>query len=919
MKRYIFAIVSILMATASFAQKRPLDHSAYDSWKSIADHKVSDNGEWLFYRVDEQQGNSYGVFYNMLTNNRYKVERVDVYSIYPTAGKAIFSISPTYKEGREARIANKRPNQMPKDSLGILDLNTGKIVKIPYLSNLEYGKQQSNHIVFKLSGSDGKYNNWENSLFVMDLKDGSVDTLTNVSEYVATPALEKIVYLADPVAEDSVNVRGIYRYETSSGKIDTLLKVGEKAVLSKLTLADDGNCLLFFANFDKNATPSSLKDIYCLKDGVCRLVLRHDNVSIPESMALATSALKLSNDGATLYFFVKRKVKPKDTSVPDFEKPRVDVWTWNEGVLMAKQKLTARLELNKTFMMGVDLKDTSKVYTLETPDLKFTIGRQNNQDFVLAYTDEPYLLQQQWDMEKQFDLYKVSLRDGSRKLLQKGVKVTNISTSSDGRYYLYYSLEEGDFHIIDILSEHDVNVTAPLGRNFKNDLTEMPTLPKPWETAVWNSDNRTFYLRDSYDVWQFDVEGKIAPIMITEGKGEKSGTRYSICRVNGSDMSWKDEGRLQEKGEPVFFRMFNTVTKEHGLAVKMNKKPLAILCEDKYELKTIRRHKIEQRYNKVKTMYSFVRGNYEEGENLWMADSKFERTVQISDINPQQNDYNWGTVELMEWTTAKGNRSEGMIFKPEDFDSSKKYPVLIFLYERCSDEIYNIRQPEPSQSVINIPYFVSNGYVVFVPDIHYSVGHPGRSVMEYLMSGCDMLSKNSWVDAYNIGIQGQSWGGYEVAFVVTQTDRFKAACAGAPVVNMTSGYGGLRWDNGISRQFQYEQEQSRIGKNLWDGLDLYIENSPLFFVPEIKTPILIMSNDKDGSVPWWQGIEFFTALRRCGKKAWMLQYNDEAHNLLKRHNCMDYTRRLSDFFDHYLKGMPMPEWMENGEPAIDKL
>jgi dipeptidyl aminopeptidase/acylaminoacyl peptidase len=919
MKRYIFSIVSILMVTASFAQKRPLDHSVYDSWQSISDLKSSNNGEWVIYKVDEQQGDSYAVFYNVLTKNQHKVDRVDRYSIHPTTGKAVFTLSPTYKESREARIAKKRPNQMPKDSLGILNLSTGEIVKIPHLSNLEYGQQHSDHIVFELSDSDDKDNGCENALFVMDLNDGSVDTLSNVSEYVATPALEKIIFLTDPIAEDSVGVRGIYRYETSSGKIDTMLKVGERAVISKLTLADDGNCLLFFANFDKNAKPSSPKDIYCLKDGVCRLVLRYDNINIPESMALATTAPKLGNDGSTLYFFVRRKPKPKDNSVPDFEQPKVDVWTWNEGVLMAKQKLSARLELNKTFMMRVDLKDTSKVFALESPELEFTVGRQNTQDFILASTDAPYLIQQQWDMEKQFDLYKVSLRDGDRKLLQRGVRVTNISASPDGRYYLYYSLEEGDFHLLDIVSEHDLNVTALLGRNFKNDINDTPTLPKPWESAVWSSDNRTFYLRDSYDVWQFDAEGKIAPFMLTEGKGEKSGTRYSICSINGTDISGKDEGRLQTEGEPVFFRMFNTITKEHGLAVKTTKKPLEVLCEGKYELKTIRKHNIGQRNNKVKTMYSFIRGNYEEGENIWLADGKFEKAVRISDINPQRKEYNWGTVELTEWTTAKGNRSEGMIFKPEDFDPLKKYPVLIFLYERCSDEIYNIRQPEPSQSVINIPYYVSNGYIVFVPDIHYSIGHPGKSVMEYLMSGCDMLCKNSWIDADNIGIQGQSWGGYEVSFVVTQTDRFKAACAGAPVANMTSGYGGLRWDNGMSRQVQYEQGQSRIGKNLWDGLDLYIENSPLFYVPEVKTPILIMSNDKDGSVPWWQGIEFFTALRRCGKRAWMLQYNDEAHNLLKRHNCMDYTKRLSEFFDHYLKGKPMPEWMEYGEPAIDKL
>ncbi|MCF0173174.1 MAG: prolyl oligopeptidase family serine peptidase, partial [Bacteroidales bacterium] len=228
------------------------------------------------------------------------------------------------------------------------------------------------------------------------------------------------------------------------------------------------------------------------------------------------------------------------------------------------------------------------------------------------------------------------------------------------------------------------------------------------------------------------------------------------------------------------------------------------------------------------------------------------------------------------------------------------------------------RNPAPSRSVINPAWFVSNGYCVFMPDIYYETGHPGKSAYDYILSGCDKICERPWIDGDNMAIQGQSWGGYQVAWLITQTDRFKAAGAGAPVSNMTSAYGGIRWGSGMVRQMQYEKEQSRIGTDLWSGLDLYIENSPIFFVPNVTTPVLIMHNDNDGAVPWWQGIEFFTALRRCGKQAWMLQYNGEAHNLNGRANSKDLSVRLGQFFGHFLKGEPMPYWMEHGIPYWEK-
>ena len=244
--------------------------------------------------------------------------------------------------------------------------------------------------------------------------------------------------------------------------------------------------------------------------------------------------------------------------------------------------------------------------------------------------------------------------------------------------------------------------------------------------------------------------------------------------------------------------------------------------------------------------------------------------------------------------------------------------MIVYFYEKLSDGLYSYQAPAPTPSKLNIPYFVSNGYLVFAPDISYERGYPGRSAEEFINSGVEFLKKNSWVDGKKIGIQGQSWGGYQVAHLITKTNIYAAAWAGAPVVNMTSAYGGIRWESGMNRQFQYERTQSRIGATLWEKPELYIENSPLFSLPNVSTPVVIMANDADGAVPWYQGIEMFTGLRRLGKSVWMLNYNNEAHNLMQRQNRKDIQIREQQFFDHYLKGAKAPAWMVRGIPATEK-
>ena len=270
----------------------------------------------------------------------------------------------------------------------------------------------------------------------------------------------------------------------------------------------------------------------------------------------------------------------------------------------------------------------------------------------------------------------------------------------------------------------------------------------------------------------------------------------------------------------------------------------------------------------------------------WIADRVsdlgFNSQILISNANPQQKDYNWGTAEIVNWSSLDGLDLTGMLIKPENFDPKKKYPMIVNFYERSSNALHSHRAPNPGRSSINYSFYTSRGYLIFNPDVHYRVGYPGESAFNCVIPGITSLIEKGFVDEKNIGVQGHSWGGYQIAYLVTKTDIFKAAESGAPVVNMISAFGGIRWDTGLSRQFQYEHTQSRIGGTPWEYPQRYFENSPIYNIDKINTPLLIMHNDADGHVPWYQGIEFFVSLRRLGKPSWMLTDSEETQMLVKR-------------------------------------
>ena len=301
---------------------------------------------------------------------------------------------------------------------------------------------------------------------------------------------------------------------------------------------------------------------------------------------------------------------------------------------------------------------------------------------------------------------------------------------------------------------------------------------------------------------------------------------------------------------------------------------------------------------------------FNEPPNLWLGTTAFDDLKIASNANPQFANYRWGIPHLIHYV-AEGKHLDGILYLPDGFDRHKMHPMLVYFYERFSDDLNRFYTPGPGTSP-NFPRYVSNGYALLIPDIAYTTGHPGRNALDAVGAAIDAAVKEGGIDPKRIGVAGHSWAAYQIAYMITQTHRFAASEAGAAVADMISAYGGIRWGSGLVREFQYERGQSRMGATPWDRPDLYLENSALFHVRNVTTPYLTIANDSDDAVPWYQGIEFFTALRRLNKEAYLFVFNGEFHNLRGREQQKYWTVHLDEYFDHFLKGAPAPTWMTQG-------
>ena len=945
----LIAIVSLFPTLASAQEKKPLDHSVYDSWESLSGVSVPYNGKYMFYSVNKQQGDGTLYVYNIATGENLAIPRGKSPVISADGQVLLYRIAPQYAQTHEAKVKKKKGDDLPKDTLVVMNLKSGDKQTFPRLKGLQYGRELQQYVAFqttpeppakgeKKAAADKSQGS---PLYLMDIRSGQIDTIAIVEKYGFTDDCEYLSYITKPGKKDTVGVRALNIKDLATGKVTTVLD-GDKKMKVELPVYDNlYGRFAFYAQTDTTKEALKYSDIYLYKVGdvaATKLITRA-HAGIPtdwmigdkHTLFFPEKGNSLSADGGVLFFGIKPVPEEQDTTIAEFERVKLDIWRWNADYLPTVEAVRKKEFENQAFLTAYYFADPSKVVQIENEVVhSVNIPDKLQGDWVLSSSDKAYRVQRQWETNPHSDIYKVNLRTGEAVLLKQDATSSVMLPSPSARYYTFFGSLTQDWYLYDITTGAHRNLTADLGVAFWNEDTDTPGLPRPYSSATWVENEEYFLIGDRYDLWQFDPKWEKAPFMITEGLGKATNNNFKVARPIHDPKAKRTRfgsaaGPLKV-GEPLYLSSFNRVSREHGFYMKditKKKAKMVKLAEGPYNM-SISGISLSNEYPGIAQVgksqkpprklsipvFAYTKGNFENPTNVFVTKDMFRTETRISNTNPQQKDYNWGTVEMVSWMTADSIKAEGLLFKPENFDPNKKYPVIIYFYEKDSDGLYNYRSPAPSRSIVNIPYFVSNGYIVFDPDIYYTTGHPGQSAMRSIMPAVDMLCQYPWIDSENMAIQGQSWGGYQVAYMITQTDRFKAAGAGAPVSNMTSAYGGIRWGSGVTRQMQYERGQSRIGQNLWDAFDLYVENSPLFFVPNVTTPVLIMHNDKDTAVPWYQGIEFFASLRRCGKQAWMLQYKGEDHNLRERHNCKDLSEKLAEFFDHFLKGAPEPEWMK---------
>ena len=597
---------------------------------------------------------------------------------------------------------------------------------------------------------------------------------------------------------------------------------------------------------------------------------------------------------------------PKEEAVPAdslIGKAKFDLWHWNDAAIQPTQLLQVNQALNRTYQGLVTL--ASKKFVQLTTDAFPSVVLSDDARVGLQSTGVEYDKERTWG-DGGSDVWIVDPATGTRK--QLATKISGqAQLSVGGKYVTWFDKKHWYAHNVATGKTVDLNATMK-SVHFEQENSSQTGEPGAWGLAGWTKDDRSVLINDRYDVWELDPNGVRAPVVLTDSLGRRENMTLRLITL-GRD----EDERAFDATKPSWLSAFDEDTKESGFyrAARLDTRR----SPERVMLDPVRYGNPTKADNAE--VYMLTKSTYQEFPNLMVGPSLAAAKTKITDANAFQKEYSWGTSELVTWLSADGVPRQGILFKPDNFDPNKKYPMITYFYEDLSDGLHNYIAPNGGTSV-NISHYVSNGYLMFEPDIHYEDGHPGESALKTIVPGVQKLIERGFVDPKKLGLQGHSWGGYQISYMITQTSMFAAAEAGAPVANMTSAYGGIRWGSGVNRAMQYENGQSRIGKSLWEGLPLYMENSPLFHLQRVTTPLLILHNDLDDAVPWYQGIEMYIGMRRLGKEAYLFNYNNELHGIQGRANQKDWAMRMQTFFDVKLKGAPEPDWMSKGILAKDK-
>jgi dipeptidyl aminopeptidase/acylaminoacyl peptidase len=882
LKIAIFFNLTLFLIQASYSQRRAIDSNDLKSWPSVQFPSISPHGDYLIYYL-----------YNMPEGKS---------TLVMTSSKGVWKRQ--FTDCADASFSNDGTWIIFRrmDTVCLLKPGTNIEWNIPHVAFYKLSPNSQNKMLVCRSDSD------RSSILLIDLLSRKSIVINSVTDFhfdnTGDCLLVQTVEKKDGISNNYVQL-----VDFLSKKRDTIWKSanieGNNTKATNFVFSEKSAFLTFLTEDQKGDFINRTIWRYNLKGHTREMIITDKQLNFDHYSGISPSFLKMSDDGYQVFF----GLKPVSSADHIRKDNGVDIWSTSDEVLDPKNGDIIRnfSIINEGFNVFVFNSGEKSIIPLTSGHESASFpNRQKRIDYILVRDCRGDNREANWNPAARSSFFIVSCRDGTRTLFLNEVSEIQAfpEISPTGKFIIYYDPLRNNYFSYEIGTKITRNITDKIATKWVDKENDKPALSLTWRpmNRTWLKDDTAVLISDNNDIWIVDPRSIKQPLNLTHGYGAKNNIKFTLAmsELELQETSFKKYAKVLlyafDKGDKRSAFCWQRI--EDKNCPDLNMEPFRYSPPQQYAIPT---KALDANVYFVKRM------NATEAPNLFLT-SDFKKYIRLTDLQPQKS-CNWFMPELFSWKTFDNSYSQGILYKPDNFDSTKKYPIIFTFYERQSDDLNNFIEPAFTKGPINIPWFVSREYLVFVPDVHYELGSPAKSVYNCVASAAQYLSEFPWIDKSKMAIQGHSWGGYQVNALITQTNIFAAAAEAGGSSDFISDC-GLLSHGGLTRTFFFEVGQCRIGQSLWGNPDLYLENSPILKANKVQTPLLIMHNKNDNNVPWTEGLEWFNALRRNRKKAWWLQYDNGGHTITNN-DAKDYTTKLTEFFDYYLKDKSIPVWMKN--------
>lgn len=866
-KNKLIVVVAIcLMYNNAWSQKEKLKvlPEDYKKWSTLSGEAISPDGLWTTYMLRYENKIDTIFVQNNKTLKKY---------FFANATKVEFS-----PDSKSVVI------QMKDNTFSIQDLKKESRLKINDVARFEFSEVGNYVVVLQNLGS-------KNKLLMYNDKNKIIHSIPNTYDFKISTDGKLAVY---------TNL-GISIYTNQKKREERLILQDTIHKIKKMVWSKSGNVLTFLQEEKPIQNNPLNHKIYSYNGSTKKLSFldnKNEKLKTFSISAAMQTPIILSTDGSQVFFYYTATV------VKEPQNDIVEVWDGETKLVYPAQKLFG--DSSSTPKIAVWYSDSGLVNLLATDEFPMSI-LTSDKKYVLNYshlTNEP-----QYEMVSVVDYHLTEVKTGKTKLLlsKQTTAPYTIGSSPSGRYINYF--RDGNWWIYDITEEIHTNITSNLDVSFDNVDFDEAGRSNGYKCPGWSADNKYIILYDKYDIWLISPEGKVQK-RITNGRESK--ITYRIC----------DYLYLSEKtqGSADFVKRNFDLSK--GIVLTANGQDKAtgyFLWTDKNNLKEMVYGNV--RFSRLKKAnkadkFIFIEEDFQTPPLLNYIDNGRAKPTKLFQTNAHFKNYQWGTSKLISYKNNKGDDLQGALFYPVGYQPGKKYPMIVYIYSKLSQNIHEYNNPTMYQPIGFPPSnYTIDGYLVLMPDIKYTVGAPGESILDCVESAVNSVKEMGIVETDHIGLIGHSYGGYETCLLLTKTSMFAAAVAGASVTNMLSSYLSINTITAVKMDWRYESQQYRMASTPFENLEGYIKNSTVTNASKITTPLLSWSGKDDNSVDWRQSIELHLALRRLQKRNVFLAYSNQGHILTDQLAQFDLTTRIKEWFNYYLKNKAA----QNMEISTNKL